>query len=196
MTGRNGFTVIEVAVVLVIIGFIIGLVVKGEALIGHGQMQQLVNQKKEIAEAFRGYHKRFAYYPGDDLNASARISGATNGNGNGLVGVGAGATTPNFACLVTGTEQCDLWFELRQAKFLGGAGFANPRHVFNGSVALTNNTVGGITGHWLAFENVPFDVCRDLDRQYDDGVYNTGTIQGSMDYGTATRGTFNLFFRI
>jgi len=196
VTGRNGFTVIELAVVLVIIGLIVGMVVKGQVLITSGQMKQLFSQKKDITEAFYAYYERFVYYPGDDPNAAARFSGATNGNGNGLVGVGAGATAPNFACAGTGTEQCDLWFELRQANFLGGTGFGNPRHAFNGNIALTNNTVSATAGHWLAFQNVPFDGCQDLDRQYDDGAYNTGSIRGSADYGAATTGTFTLFFRL
>ncbi len=197
MTGSNGFTVIELAVVLVIIGLIVGIVVKGQALISSGQMKQLFNQKKEIAEAFYGYYERYVYYPGDDPNAAARFSGATGGNGNGLVGVAAASTAPNFACTVTGTEQCDLWFELRRANFLSGSEFGNPRHAFSGSIALTYNTVGGIAGHWLAFENVPFDVCRDLDRQYDDGASSTGSMQGSGDYSSASAtGNFTLFFKL
>ena len=195
-TGRNGFTVIELAVVMVIIGIIIGLVVKGQALIVNGQVKQLANQKEEIAGAFYGYYERFAYYPGDDPNASEKFSGAANGNGNGRVGVGAGATAPNFACKETGTEQCDLWFELRKTNYVSGAGFANPRHAFSGNVALTYNSVGTAAGHWLAFEDVPSDACRDLDGRYDDGNWSTGAIQGSGDYTTATGAKFTLFFRL
>jgi len=193
----GGFTVIELAVVVIIIGIIIGLVIKGQSLIAKGQIKQLFTQKTEIATAFNAYYERFAYYAGDDPGASSRFAGATNGNGNGRVGVGSGVTPPDFACAGTGTEQCDLWFELREAKYLNGKGFANPRHVFNGNVALTYNAPGAAdAAHWLAFENVPSGVCRALDKHYDDGIWNTGSIQGAMDYDTAASGNFTLFFRL
>lgn len=194
---RDGFTVIELAVVMIIIGLIVGLVVKGQSLIARGQVKQLVNQKRDIAAAFYDYYDRFAYFAGDDPGASSRFSGATNGNGNGRVGVGSGATLPDFSCARTGSEQCDLWFELRQANLLSGTGFTNPRHVFNGNVALTYNTLGAEgAGHWLAFQNLPSDVCRALDKRYDDGVWNTGGIRGTSDYDTATKGNFTLFFKM
>lgn len=193
----GGFTVIELVIVTVIIGLIIGLVVKGQSLIVTGQMKQLFHQKDQIAAAFQSYYESFAYYAGDDPVASSRFHGATDGNGNGRVGIGSGATPPDFACAGTGTEQCDLWFELRQANVLNGAGFANPKHVFSGNVALTYNTPGkGDAGHWLAFENLPPDVCRGLDRKYDDGTWNTGSIRGALDYDTAVSGKFILFFRL
>lgn len=193
---KEGFTLIELAVVIVIIGILIGVVLKGQALIQSSRMKQLYSQKKEITNAFYSHYDQFVYYPGDDPNAAARFTGATNGNGNGRVAVGNGPTAPDFACSSTGTEQCDLWFELRQANYISGTGFTNPRHAFSGSVATSYNTVNSVSGHWLAFQNIPFDICRDLDGQYDDGAWNTGMIQGSGDYNTATTGNFNLFFKL
>jgi len=193
----SGLTVVELTIVMVIIGIIVALVVKGQSLIVKGQMKQVFKQKQDIAAAFSGYYGRFAYFAGDDPGASSRYSGATNGNGNGRVGVGASVTAPDFSCAGTGTEQCDLWFELRQAGLLGGTGFTNPRHVFNGNVALTYNAPGTAeAGHWLAFEGMPSDVCRGLDKAYDDGVWNTGSVQGASDYDTAGNGNFTLFFRL
>ncbi len=192
-----GFTVIELIVVVIIIGIIVGLVIKGQSLIVKGQMKQLFKQRQDIGTAFQGYCDRFAYFAGDDPGASSRYSGVTNGNGNGRVGVGSSVTAPDFSCAGTGTEQCDLWSELRQANLLGGTGFTNPRHVFNGSVALTYNSPGTTgAGHWLAFQGVPSDVCRGLDKRYDDGIWNTGSIQGASDYDTAVNGNFTLFFRL
>jgi len=198
MGGRPaGLTVIELTIVVIIICIIVGLVIKGQSLIVKGQMKQIFKQKQDIAAAFSRYYDHFAYFAGDDPVASSRYSGATNGNGNGRVGVGSSVTAPDFSCTGTGTEQCDLWFELRQANLLGGTGFTNPRHVFSGNVALTYNAPGTTgAGHWLAFEGMPSDVCRGLDKAYDDGVWNTGSIQGASDYDTARDGNFTLFFRL
>jgi hypothetical protein len=46
------------------------------------------------------------------------------------------------------------------------------------------------------FEGMPSDVCRGLDKAYDDGIWNRGGIQGASDYDTARNGNFTLFFRL
>jgi len=45
-------------------------------------------------------------------------------------------------------------------------------------------------------DNIPFDACQILDQQFDDGIYNTGTIRGSGNYNTATTGTYDLYFKL
>lgn len=47
----------------------------------------------------------------------------------------------------------------------------------------------------IGFDNVPYDVCQAIDTQYDDGVYNTGSIRGRGNYNTATTGVFDLYFK-
>jgi prepilin-type N-terminal cleavage/methylation domain-containing protein len=192
---QKGFTLVELAIVLVIIGIILGAVLKGQSLINNAKIKRVYNQQREVLAATYSYFDKYAFFPGDDPNAATRWAGVTAGNGNGLIAVGAGSTAPSFACAATGTEQCDMWNELRLSEFISGSGFSNPTNAYGGRIALSYYTVMGLLTHWIAFQNIPYDACQSLDLQYDDGVYNTGGIRGTADYGTATSGVFSLFFK-
>lgn len=196
-TNQKGFTLVEVAIVLVIIGIILGAVLKTQGLVNNAKIKRVYNQQREVLAALYSYSDKFAFFPGDDPNAGTRwtAAGVTSGNGNGLVAAGAATTDPNYACTATGTEQCDFWNELRLAELIAGSGFANPANAFGGRIAVTYFNAQGMLAHWIAFQNIPYDACQSLDVQYDDGVYNTGTIRGSGNYGTATTGVFDLYFK-
>lgn len=200
---QKGFTLVELAIVLVIIGIILGAVLKGQELINNAKVKRLYNQYREIVAAIYTYYDKYGYYPGDDPKATTRWSGITDGNGNGLIAVGAASTAPNFACNSTGTEQCDFWAELRLANIISGSGFTNPSHPYGGAIAVSYYTMPAVgagssatTAHWIHFQNVPYDVCQTIDRLYDDGNAGSGSIRGTADYMSATTGVFQLSFRL
>ncbi|WP_353686014.1 prepilin-type N-terminal cleavage/methylation domain-containing protein [Thermodesulfovibrio sp. 3462-1] len=202
LRNSKGFTLVELAIVLVIIGIIIGAVLKGQELINNAKIKRAYNQYREILAAVYTYYDKYNYYPGDDPNAKGRWPSVTNGDGNGLIAVGIGSTAPNFACTGTGTEQCDLWAELRLANILTGSGFSNPRHAYGGAIAVSYYTMPAVAGgtpllaHWIHFQNVPYDVCQAIDRTYDDGNAGAGSIRGTADYMAATSGVFQLSFKL
>jgi prepilin-type N-terminal cleavage/methylation domain-containing protein len=200
MRNKRGFTVIELAISMIIIGILIGVVIKGQALIDNAKAKKLYAMKMEISEAIYAYYERYSFYPGDDPNAFIRwpiVTAAANGNGNGVIAtVFTPPTAPNFACAALGTEQCNLWRVLREAGYIGGASFTSLRHPFNGGVAVTYYTAGWATlllTHWIIFQSVPGSTCQALDLQYDDGDWQTGNIRGSAAYTTAT---LNLYFKL
>ena len=199
MEDKRGFTIIELAIVMVIIGIIIGMIVKGQALIDNARTKRIYALKQEISEAIYAYYEQYSYYPGDDPNAFNRwpvVTAAANGNGNGMIAVAIASTAPNFACGGLGTEQCNLWRVLREAGFLSGSSFTNPRHPFNGGVAVTYYTAAWATPlltHWIVFQNVPYAIAQALDIQYDDGNWQAGNIRASASY---TAGNVDLYFRL
>ena len=200
---HKGFTLVELAIVLVIIGIILGAVLKGQELINNAKMKRLYNQQREIVAALYTYYDRYSYFPGDDP-AGARFAGVTNGDGDGLIATAAAATTPNYACTAGGAanEQCNLWGALRMSNIIAGATAAplmyrNVAHAYGGGIAVTYNAApagAALVTNWIMFQNIPGEVAQILDSQYDDGVQTTGSVRGTAAY---TAGTFiNLGFRL
>jgi prepilin-type N-terminal cleavage/methylation domain-containing protein len=186
LRSNKGFTLVELAIVLVIIGIILGAVLKGQELINNAKIKRLYNQYREVLAAVYTYYDKYGKYPGDDPNAATRWSTATpppaSGNNDGLIG--------GF------TESCQAWYHMRLANILTGTNTQAPSNPYGGSVGIGYATVRDLTTMWIGFNNVPGDVCQSLDQMYDDGVYNTGSIRASGDYTNNPNGVYDLYFRL
>lgn len=193
---QKGFTLVELAIVLVIIGLILGAVLKGQALIDSARLKRAYNLEREVLAAVYTYMDKYSKYPGDDNNVNGRW-GLTNGNNDGLI------TGFSTACVAADTtETCLAWREMRLAGLLSGdtTSAVNPNNPYGGVAGIGTTAVQGLTDQWIGLTNIPYDVCETLDMQYDDGTatagYSTGSIRGSGDYNTATSGTFTLYFKL
>jgi prepilin-type N-terminal cleavage/methylation domain-containing protein len=71
---RNGFTLIEVAIVLVIIGLLLGGILKGQELITGARVRNLISQQDGIKAAFFGFQDRYRALPGDYSAADTNIT--------------------------------------------------------------------------------------------------------------------------
>lgn len=71
---KHGFTLVELALVLVIVGLLITGVLKGEALIENAKVKKLVNQKDSIAAAYYTYFDRYGMLPGACRTGQSRYS--------------------------------------------------------------------------------------------------------------------------
>src|ERR1017187_9092182 len=120
---QSGFTLIEIAIVLVIIGLLLGGVLKGQELIYNQKIKSTYDSYRQYTAAMYGYQDRYRAIPGDDANVLTRGFVATGGvaivagSGNGII-AGAGQT-----CILaagTGTEVCQANYHLRLAGFLSG----------------------------------------------------------------------------
>ena len=87
---QRGFTLIEIAIVLVIIGLLLGGVLKGQELITSARVRNLISAQDGVKAAFFGFQDRFRAFPGDYSQATQNIANVTttcaaagNGNGNG-----------------------------------------------------------------------------------------------------------------
>ena len=65
-----GFTLIEMAIVLVVIGLILGMVYKGRELIDQGRVKRLVANRNKIIAAFNTYYERYGMMPGDGCESA------------------------------------------------------------------------------------------------------------------------------
>jgi len=81
----DGFTLVELSMVLAVVGLIVGGVLVGSGMIKNSQILSIGQDIKAIQSATATFQVKYNCLPGDCSYASTFISGATNGNGNGLV---------------------------------------------------------------------------------------------------------------
>src|SRR5919198_2887658 len=74
---QDGFTLVEIAIVLVIIGVLLGGVLKGQELIKSAQVRNLIDQSSSIQAAYYGFVDRYHQIPGDmNGNAACKLIGS------------------------------------------------------------------------------------------------------------------------
>src|SRR5216117_1484214 len=67
-----GFTLVEIAIVLVIIGLLLGGILKGQEMITQAKIKNVINDFNGVTVAITSYQDRYRAIPGDDQNAAAR----------------------------------------------------------------------------------------------------------------------------
>jgi prepilin-type N-terminal cleavage/methylation domain-containing protein len=177
MGKTRGFTLVELAIVLVIIGIILGAVLKGQEIIFNAKVKRLQSQIKEMVAALYTYYDKYGYFPGDDPTASSRWS-VPSGNGDGYIG--------GAYCDAYPEESCLLWQHLRFANIISGdpndttPASMVPKHAWGGPIHMFTGTytIGGIprSGLWIALLNLPGDAAAAIDRLMDDGKCNSGSM--------------------
>lgn len=94
----KGFTLVELSIVLVIIGLLIGGILVAQSMISTAKSQRVINEVSQYQTMYRLFEDRFKSIPGDFpranpiFNGCALISGSCNGDGNGFIGGTDGAT--------------------------------------------------------------------------------------------------------
>jgi prepilin-type N-terminal cleavage/methylation domain-containing protein len=190
--GQGGFTLVEIAIVLVIIGLLLGGILKGQEMITQAKIKNVIADISGVSAAMYGYQDRYRALPGDDKLAT-RWSGGTAGNGDGVI---------EGAYIVAGTPESMLfWDHLRRAGFIaGGSGAENPFNAVNGKIGVQTSdgsAPGGVTfkagvlsdgavapatptvftSLLLCSANLPDKIAISVDAQMDDGDGKKGNVR-------------------
>ena len=191
---NQGFTLIEIAIVLVIIGLLLGGVLKGQELITSARVRNLISQQDGIKAAFFGFQDRFRAFPGDYTQATVNIANVAataacgNGNGNG-----------NGQIEAANNEMILAWEHLSKAGFITGtytcaaadAATSTPVNPYNVYMRVIYDGSYGISGGGAPRHNiktgaqVPVEILSEVDRKIDDGAPYTGGFQFSAYPGNA-----------
>ena len=183
---QRGFTLVEIAIVLVIIGLLLGGILKGQEMITQAKIKNSIADFSGISAAYYGYQDRYRAIPGDDPNAATRWTtptAATSGNGNGIV---AGTYNNGGAVCTAAVEACSWWDHLRRAGFVAGSGVTQPTNAFAGQIGVQtgdsagSTVLGGFSGLIICSANIPDKVAIAMDTQMDDGLIGTGTVRGQL----------------
>jgi prepilin-type N-terminal cleavage/methylation domain-containing protein len=174
---QAGFTLVEIAIVLVIIGLLVGGVLKGQAMIQNAKVKRVVKQADELRAAVMTFYDKYGVYPGDEnLPNIPPGGGDAAGNANGQIDV---------------AERFELFRDLSLGGLISGTytGANTPTHAFGAGVDIAwFNPPGAATpaAHYIRFTNLPADVCLEIDTKYDDGDWQTGSVSGSAAYTPGT----------
>jgi prepilin-type N-terminal cleavage/methylation domain-containing protein len=177
-SSQKGFTLLELAIVLVIIGIILGAVLKGQELINNAKAKRVLNDMKGLAALYYTFYDRYGRFPGDcdnngiidytTLNANPSDFTATSGSFCYNPGTPTASNTPN-----------PQWQELLQTQLIS---FSNARdvakHVFNGALYGANSTIGGVAYNVIVARQVPCFVAKVIDQSIDNSLdAGTGSIR-------------------
>lgn len=194
LNAQAGFTLVEIAIVLVIIGLLLGGVLKGAELIENAKVRKAVNEFNGTAAAYYSYQDRFGRIPGDDGDLVAlQARGGTwanitrSGNRSGTINAIVRST------FTGGGEGDDFWAQLRAAGFLNGDATligreALPRNTFGGLMGITTQVINGsLNGLKVCMSQVPGKHAVSLDSQLDDGIGTSGKMRATL--GTSGQNT-------
>lgn len=194
---QSGFTLVEIAIVMVIIGLLLGGVLKGQEVITNAKIKNINNDVSGVSAAIYSYQDRYNTLPGDDVAAGAHVNG---GISNAAAGDGAIDGAYNAAgtspAVIANTESALVWHHLRSAGLLSGDPLSSiaPNHAFGGSIgvqsglndvtiAAATNSVNGLTGILIGFSSIPADMAVILDSQADDNDPDAGSIRAAVGIG-------------
>lgn len=85
---QRAFTLVELAIVLVIIGLLVGGIAGFRTYTTNARISTMMNEGKILISAFNQFQTRYGAPPGDMSTASGSWTGAGNGDGNGVIRAG------------------------------------------------------------------------------------------------------------
>lgn len=190
---QKGFTLVEIAIVLVIIGLLLGGVLKGQEMIESGRVKSATATFNAVTSAVASYRDRYRNLPGDDCCVATKTArggswvAAMNGTGQNAAADGRvnDATVGAWGAF-NGWQHVTFWLDLYAGGFLAGNPTARDQSVFlrnpwGGAVDIVNEgSAFGMSNNALVLcmNTVPGKAAAQLDISLDDGLPASGSLRG------------------
>jgi prepilin-type N-terminal cleavage/methylation domain-containing protein len=195
---QSGFTLVEMSIVLVIIGLLIGSVLKGQSLIDSAKVKILSLDFRNIPPLIYNYKDKFRALPGDDAAAATHLKGGAIASTPGTAG--NGILEGNWDSTTKTDETFLLWQHLRLAGLMSGptdlstvtdattAGIFLPKNEDGGQIGIESAAAHYIRdpGAVTTFLQGTYVICssgilgkfaKQLDTTLDDGDIQTGALR-------------------
>lgn len=189
-TRQTGFTLVEIAIVLIIVGLLMGGVMKGQELIDNAKVKNLVADFRNVPIYLYTYQDKFKALPGDDAGVDAHLGAKLCPSGCRATSAdavpGNGIIEGNWNSTAKGDESFRFWQHVRLAGLAAGPSDVNdadylPHNAVGGQLGVTAGNyspIGTLRGAYvLCSRGIAGKFAKQIDIALDDGNTATGSIQ-------------------
>jgi prepilin-type N-terminal cleavage/methylation domain-containing protein len=190
MKNQSGFTLVEIAIVLVIIGLLLGGVLKGQELINSAKVKNFAQDFRQVPLFIYGYQDKFRALPGDDIKYATNLAGVATAAGVTLLVAGNGTLgnsviEGNYNSTSATDETVVFWQQVRLAGLAAGpTAFTSPTadlptNADGGRIGVQSaSPITGMTGsYFVCSDGIQGKFAKQLDTTMDDGITSTGSMR-------------------